>query len=76
MCLLCFLQENGTVDVAVFNQDKEKDAEKQRQTLKSEKEALLIGMPGKSKTPESTGIHRFIEALLLLMIQYYMHNYS
>ncbi|XP_075055858.1 ecto-NOX disulfide-thiol exchanger 1 isoform X2 [Mixophyes fleayi] len=37
-------KENGTVSVAVFNHDKEKDAEKQRQTLKSEKEALLIGI--------------------------------
>ncbi|XP_040197227.1 ecto-NOX disulfide-thiol exchanger 1 isoform X2 [Rana temporaria] len=37
-------KENGTVGVAVFNHDKEKDAEKQRQTIKSEKEALLIGI--------------------------------
>ncbi|XP_077339324.1 ecto-NOX disulfide-thiol exchanger 1 isoform X1 [Lithobates pipiens] len=37
-------KENGTVGVAVFNHDKEKDAEKQRQTPKSEKEALLIGI--------------------------------
>ncbi|XP_072266275.1 ecto-NOX disulfide-thiol exchanger 1 isoform X1 [Pyxicephalus adspersus] len=37
-------KENGIVSVAVFNHDKEKDAEKQRQTLKSEKEALLIGI--------------------------------
>ncbi|XP_063808922.1 ecto-NOX disulfide-thiol exchanger 1 isoform X2 [Pseudophryne corroboree] len=37
-------KESSTVSVAVFNHDKEKDAEKQRQTLKSEKEALLIGI--------------------------------
>ncbi|XP_069614350.1 ecto-NOX disulfide-thiol exchanger 1 isoform X2 [Ranitomeya imitator] len=37
-------KENGTVSVAVFNHDKEKDSEKQRQALKSEKEALLIGI--------------------------------
>ncbi|XP_069826645.1 ecto-NOX disulfide-thiol exchanger 1 isoform X2 [Dendropsophus ebraccatus] len=37
-------KENGTVNVAVFNHDKEKDSEKQRQALKSEKEALLIGI--------------------------------
>ncbi|XP_063282048.1 ecto-NOX disulfide-thiol exchanger 1 isoform X1 [Pelobates fuscus] len=35
---------NGTANVAVFNHDKEKDAEKQRQSFKSEKEALLIGI--------------------------------
>ncbi|XP_073520001.1 ecto-NOX disulfide-thiol exchanger 1 [Phyllobates terribilis] len=37
-------KENGIVSVAVFNHDKEKDSEKQRQALKSEKEALLIGI--------------------------------
>ncbi|KAG8452294.1 hypothetical protein GDO86_004195 [Hymenochirus boettgeri] len=37
-------KENNTVSVAVYNHDKEKDAEKQRQSLKSEKEALLIGI--------------------------------
>ncbi|KAM3934349.1 ecto-NOX disulfide-thiol exchanger 1 isoform 2-T2 [Leptodactylus fuscus] len=37
-------KENGTVNVAVFNHDKEKDSEKQRQGLRSEKEALLIGI--------------------------------
>ncbi|XP_075708393.1 ecto-NOX disulfide-thiol exchanger 1 isoform X2 [Rhinoderma darwinii] len=37
-------KENGTVNVAVFNHEKEKDSEKQRQALRSEKEALLIGI--------------------------------
>uniref|UniRef100_A0A8C5Q3P6 Ecto-NOX disulfide-thiol exchanger 1 n=1 Tax=Leptobrachium leishanense TaxID=445787 RepID=A0A8C5Q3P6_9ANUR len=37
-------ETNGTASVAVFNHDKEKDAEKQRQSFKSEKEALLIGI--------------------------------
>uniref|UniRef100_A0A803JVM9 Ecto-NOX disulfide-thiol exchanger 1 n=1 Tax=Xenopus tropicalis TaxID=8364 RepID=A0A803JVM9_XENTR len=37
-------KETSTVSVAVYNHDKEKDAEKQRQSLKSEKEALLIGI--------------------------------
>ncbi|XP_071991363.1 ecto-NOX disulfide-thiol exchanger 1 isoform X2 [Engystomops pustulosus] len=37
-------KENGTVNVAVFNHDKEKDSDKQRQALRSEKEALLIGI--------------------------------
>ncbi|KAM8975800.1 ecto-NOX disulfide-thiol exchanger 1 isoform 2-T2 [Pelodytes ibericus] len=37
-------ETNGTVNVAVFNHDKEKDTEKQRQSFKSEKEALLIGI--------------------------------
>ncbi|XP_044139817.1 ecto-NOX disulfide-thiol exchanger 1 isoform X1 [Bufo gargarizans] len=37
-------KENGTVTVAVLNHDEEKDSEKQRQVLKSEKEALLIGI--------------------------------
>lgn len=37
-------KENGTVNVAVYNHDKEKDSEKQRQALRSEKEALLIGI--------------------------------
>ncbi|MEE6471111.1 hypothetical protein FKM82_009183 [Ascaphus truei] len=37
-------KENSTVNVAVFNHDKEKDVEKQKQPPKSEKEAMLIGI--------------------------------
>ncbi|XP_053563955.1 ecto-NOX disulfide-thiol exchanger 1 isoform X2 [Bombina bombina] len=40
----CLTKENGTVNVAVFNNDKERHVEKQKSTIKSEKEALLIGI--------------------------------